>query len=314
MFSLPFHTKRSILIQKPISEVFDFIANFENWKSWSPWLCQEPDCPTNITGHPQEVDHSQSWDGRRIGTGNMKLVSLEAPQSLKYEINFLKPWKSHSKVEFQLNSSNGQTEVTWLMDGTVPIFMFFLRKMMSAWVGSDYDRGLNMLKDILETGVVHSKVEVKEQDVQQDSFHYLGKYTSCAISDIGPMMEKDFQQLNADVQEGKVTEPDIFFSFYHKWDLVNGRCEYTAGLGYKNKPKENSSYKYGHIREHQAFNVNHIGSYKHLGNAWSTLIGCQRSLKKKAAKDISMYEVYANDPNEVAEKDLVTQLYLPLKG
>ena len=39
------------------------------------------------------------------------------------------------------------------MEGTLPIFLFFMKKKMSAMVGSDYERGLAMLKELLEADI-----------------------------------------------------------------------------------------------------------------------------------------------------------------
>lgn len=36
------------------------------------------------------------------------------------------------------------------MEGTLPIFLFFMKKKNSTMVGSDYERGLAMLKEVLE--------------------------------------------------------------------------------------------------------------------------------------------------------------------
>lgn len=45
------------------------------------------------------------------------------------------------------------------MDGKLPYFMFFMVKMMKNWIGMDYERGLAMLKEFIETGEVISRVE-----------------------------------------------------------------------------------------------------------------------------------------------------------
>ena len=38
------------------------------------------------------------------------------------------------------------------MEGTLPVFMFFMRRKMSSMVGKDYERGLAMLKQVVESG------------------------------------------------------------------------------------------------------------------------------------------------------------------
>ncbi len=313
MFTLPLTIERSITISKPIDEIFAVISDFNTWRSWSPWLCQEPECPVNINGEPGQVGHTQSWDGARIGAGEMELTSSESPKRLEYKLIFLKPWKSHSKVVFELVAEGGDTKVSWYMWGSLPIFLFFMRKMMTALVGSDYDRGLAMLKEFTETGEVPSKVNVIGEETC-DGFYYMGKRRSCHLTDVGPTMVEDFTDLNALIEKGDIPKPDLAVSFYHQYDMTRQRCEYTSGFGYETKPgvQNINDLESGHIEEHRALRVDHLGPYRHLGNGWSTAHGLLRASKKKPSKSIPMYEIYGNLPDEVAEKDILTKIHMPV--
>lgn len=315
MFSLPFSTERTVEIDAPAERVFDFLGDFENWPTWSPWLIQERECTYRAEKLAGRPGHFQAWEGQRIGSGKMKLIEAKRHELLSYELNFLKPWKSRSQVQFELEDKLQSTRVTWKMQGTVPVFLFFMRKMMSAWVGNDYDRGLSMLKDQLENGHIHSQVEVAG-DVHRDGFFYYGIRRTCKISEIGPMMTHDFEEIAQLSEQQKLAHPDWVVSLYHKFDLVRGECEYTSGFAYKNpvefkrKPKQ---YDTGKIGSHLAIRVDHQGAYKHLGNAWSTAMSVQRAEKKKLSKKIPMYEIYTNDPKDTKDADLRTEVYLPLQ-
>jgi len=314
MFSLPFTVKRSIDIEKPVEEVFAAIADFNTWKAWSPWLCQEPEARVDISGSPGFEGHEQRWDGKRIGAGHMKLTELDRNKKLGYALNFLKPWKSRSTVVFDFGEKNGKTEVVWYMSGTVPIFLFFIRTMMSALVGSDYERGLAMFKEYLETGQVNTRVSV-EGMVERPGFFYTGRHRVCGTPEVGQAMESDFEFLEKLKADGKLQAPDFNFSFYHKYDFVKKSCEYTSGYGYSANPDQpaGQDLKTGRVEPHQGFMVRHLGPYRHLGNAWSTAMSCQRSLKLKLSKSIPMYEIYKTLPGQVDEAQVDTEIYLPLK-
>jgi len=312
MFDLPFTTERTLHINKPMDEIFNLVSDFNTWRSWSPWLCQEPECPVQITAAANTIGHAQAWNGERIGQGEMRLTAT-APDHLEYDLHFLKPWKSHSRVTFKFTPQDDGVTVVWSMRGTVPIFLFFLRNMMSAWIGSDYTRGLAMLKEYAETGKVLSRVEVKGE-VERDSFHYLGRHRKCAIADIGPGMQTDFESLADLEKQNKLPAPDFFLSFAHQFNFVKGECEYTAAYGYRNAPEHQASdLEKGMIPQHQAQQVDHFGAYHHLGNAWSTLIGYQKHNKKKPSKRIPKYEVYVTLPDSDTEENLHTQLYAPFR-
>jgi len=153
MLSIPFTVQRSIVIDKPTNAVFDLVSDFNTWPSWSPWLSQEPECPVEIEGAPGKPGHKQSWDGKKIGSGHMKLAEVIPGQRLDYELFFVKPWKSQSKATFEFGQEGQATWVSWSMEGTLPIFLFFLKKKMSAMVGRDYERGLAMLRELMEAEI-----------------------------------------------------------------------------------------------------------------------------------------------------------------
>ena len=62
----------------------------------------------------------------------------------------------------------------------------------------------------------------------------------------------------------------------------------------------------------RAFRVDHTGSYKHLGNAWSAAYQHVRYKKLKQRKGLD-FEIYRNDPNETPAAELQTSVFLPLK-
>lgn len=315
MFSLPFSLSRSKKIDHSIQDVFKMVGDFSTWKAWSPWLCQEPECPVKISGNSLEKGHQQKWDGKRIGTGEMMLVELKADQLLAYELNFTKPWKSKSEVSFEFVAEGGSTIVTWKMKGSVPIFLFFLRNKMASFVGADYERGLLMLKELLETGKVLSAVKFKGV-VERDGFYYYGLRRNCELSEMGAAMEEDFTELESMFNNSELPKPDFVCSLYHKFDMVGGQCEYTSGFAYKKPIDSKSEAKLvsGQIGVHKSIQVDHKGSYEHLGNAWSTAYSCQSIERKKVAKNIPLYEIYVNEQAKVPESDLETQIFLPVQG
>lgn len=314
MFSIKFNLERSTTIEATVDSVYKTISDFHSWPRWSPWLCQEPDCPVDISGPPAEPEHTQAWDGQRIGAGRMTLAKAVANTRLAYDLYFIKPWKSHSKVDFSFKENGNGTQVTWSMQGTLPFFLFFMKKMMSAWVGCDYERGLSMLKEYIETGTVLSQVSVAGV-AEQAGFSYVGRRKECAIDDVGPSMEAVFTEIMQAVERGELEKPDFNLSFYHNYDMVNRRCQYTAASGYRQAPSAvpPEGYVQASISGHRALQVAHLGPYRHLGNAWSTAMTWQRSDKLKVNKTIPMYEIYTTMPREEEEEKIETRIFLPVK-
>lgn len=311
MFSIPFSVQKNVEIDKNIEEVYAAVSNFDTWPKWSPWLCQEPECPVTVSGTPGAAGHRQFWDGKLIGSGEMTLKEVTAGSVLNYDLLFLKPWKSRSQAGFTFAASGDRTQVTWWMTGTLPIFLFFMKKMMSAWVGGDFKRGLSMLKELLETGDVITETQVKGA-VDQKAFYYVGKGRACSVAEVGPAMQEDLGFMAQLLEAGKVPQPKEVLSVYHKYDMVSGQCEYTSGFAYDSEVTAPDGAHAGQLPVHRAVRVDHIGPYRHLGNAWMAAIGCARG-QHKMNKKLPMYEFYRTNPEETPEDENTVEIFVPVK-
>ena len=179
-------------------------------------------------------------------------------------------------------------------------------------MGADYERGLDMLKAYVEESEVPSKLEFTGNQSFEGG-KYVGIKTSCSLDDVGPKMEADFGKLNALMQEKGISDVQMA-TIYHKWNIPKNSVAYTACLISKEAPSDISSgFVTGEIPSTSCYVLRHVGSYKHLGNAWSTLYTMQRSKEFKVNKGIHPFELYQNNPQTTAEKDLITDVYFPIK-
>ena len=314
MFSLDMRVERDIKINESNGKVSEYLSNFQNWKEWSPWLKLEPGCEVNINGAPGQIGHSQKWNGEVIGSGQMSLVE-KSDKELRYHLQFLKPWKSKADVSFQLSPSGESTQVEWKMKSRFPIFLFFMKNMMESLVGMDYERGLGMMKEALESGEVNSDTEFNGIE-ERKPMYYIGRRTQCDLDSIGKKMEDDLRVMGKYLEEGSLPKPEGVFSLYKDFDFVKRRCDYTTGFLYSSEQQRGSlsdSFVVGSMPSHRALKMSHQGPYRFLGNAWSAIHGFQRAKKHKVNKNVSMYEIYLNDPEKVKEENIQTELYLPVK-
>jgi len=147
--------EKSTVIDAPVEKVYNVLSDFNQWKPWSPWLITEPEAKVTVA----EDAKSYEWEGKRTGAGKMAITDESTNHSINIDLNFFKPWKSKAKVRFRIEHEGEGTKVTWFMDSSLPFFMFWMTKMMTALIGMDYDRGLSMLKEYAETGAVSTKLD-----------------------------------------------------------------------------------------------------------------------------------------------------------
>lgn len=303
-----FSVSRSIVIEAPVEKVYSILRDFRQWPQWSPWLIAEPGCTLEYTGDGK----GYAWVGNIVGSGEIHVTDETPPRRMQCDLNFLKPWRSHADVRFDLSEKDGGTEVMWLMDSKLPFLLFFMKKMMIAMIGNDYERGLAMFKDYFETG--DSKSELSFGSASFDAFHYVGKTSTCSTEEIGPTMAADLKRLGEWVTTEGIEPAGAPLSIYHKWDMVTGVASYTSAIPVASIPETlPDDLQSGGMPSISTYAITHTGPYRHLGNAWSSGIMHGRAKMFDQRRGIHPFEIYENDPQEVPEDELKTVVHFPVK-
>jgi DNA gyrase inhibitor GyrI len=304
-----FSIAKSIVINDSPENVFKTARDFKKWPIWSPWLIAEPDCEVNYSADGT----SYNWDGRIVGSGEMTVTGEEASKSIDYQLMFLKPWKSESQVRLLFKPTDKGTEVTWTMDGSLPFFMFWMKKSMIAMIGMDYDRGLKMLKAVVETGANPSKLEFHGEG-SQPACHYVGVSTECTISEIGPQVGRDFRKLMDWLKETHTEPSGPPFTIDHRFDMVTQITQYTACFPVESPPSSPpEGFVSGERPQSPTYAIKHTGPYHFLGNAWASGMFRARSKVFAQNKKIDPFEIYENNPEETPENELITVVHFPTK-
>ena len=145
-----YEVRRSLLMSVDARTVFDKVRDFRTWKEWSPWLMHEPETRLEFSENADQEGGSYTWDGARVGAGKLTHESLQPPARIEERIEFTRPFKSVCKVWWEFEDRDGQTEVTWCMQGRMPFFLRFMTAMTKQMIEKDYDLGLAMLRGVLD--------------------------------------------------------------------------------------------------------------------------------------------------------------------
>ena len=223
---VPLVLKRHRAIKAPRDEIFAKVRDFRSWPEWSPWLLAEPDAQVTYTKNTTNVGGKYSWNGDIVGAGEMEHIEIREPYRLDMALRFTKPYKSTAKVTMELRDVNHGTDVAWSMDSKMPAVMI---PMFRTMIGMDYDRGLRMLGELMETGTILSRLEV-HGTVDRPAIYWIGIESSCSMDNIGPAMTKSFEELKERIEAAGIT-PTLCLSIYTKWDFKTTTCNYTAAFG-----------------------------------------------------------------------------------
>lgn len=302
--------KKSIVINKSASEVFAKLNDFNEWKVWSPWLVMEPKALVNVREDKKYYD----WKGDIVGSGNMSITNEVVNKSIDSDLTFLTPFKSKAKVGFVLEELADGTKVSWTMESSLPFFLFWMKKKMEVFIGMDYDRGLQMLKDYVEDGKVHSDLVFKPNQELKGG-KYIAIKTDCTMDTISSYMENDYSKLMTYVMENHQDKLDGYaFSIYHKFDPVKGGVSYSACVPLNEIPSDlPEGVTVGEKPTLKTYAVNHKGSYRHISNAWTAQMMYSRAKVYKMDRKHHPMEVYLNSPKNTPENDLETEVHFVVK-
>jgi hypothetical protein len=149
-----FSLERSVVIDKPKGEVFEYVRYLENQYNYSVWGAMDPDMTQEFRGEDGTAGFVSAWEGNEdVGRGEQEIVSITEGERIDYELRFFEPFESTSDAYMITESvMEDQTRVTWGFAGSFPrpMNLMLLFMDMNEMIGRDYETGLSNLKTILE--------------------------------------------------------------------------------------------------------------------------------------------------------------------
>lgn len=144
---------RSIRIQASPQAIFPFLDDLRLFGAWSPFEQLDPAAKRRFSGSPRGTGAVYEWDGnRKLGSGRLEIIDTAPGKRVILELEFFRPFKADSLVEFSLKPVSGGTEVRWEMDGARP----FIVKLLGLFLnleeinGREFEKGLAALKALVE--------------------------------------------------------------------------------------------------------------------------------------------------------------------
>ncbi|MBR9846494.1 MAG: SRPBCC family protein [Algicola sp.] len=150
-----YEVNRSIIINRALPDVFNYLKHIKNQDQWSPWKKKDPDMKQEFIGTDGQIGFIAKWDGNKeVGLGEQEIINIIENDRVEARLRFFKPWKSESDAVTKVEDvGGGQTKVTWGFSGKnkVPANIFMMLYNVDKHVGKDFEEGLASLKEILES-------------------------------------------------------------------------------------------------------------------------------------------------------------------
>lgn len=145
---------RTITINKPRNEVFNYIKYLKNQDHFNKWVMMDPNLKKEFKGIDGTEGFVYAWEGnKKAGKGEQEIKRIAEGEHLDVEIRFIKPFEAIASAPFTTESVNGnQTKLTWGMSSRMkyPMNIMLLFMNMDKLLGKDLETSLGTLKGILE--------------------------------------------------------------------------------------------------------------------------------------------------------------------
>jgi uncharacterized membrane protein len=145
--------EREITINKPKTEVFNYVKHLKNQDNYSNWVMQDPAMKKEFRGMDGTVGFVYAWDSNKknAGKGEQEIKNIKEGERVDVEVRFQKPFQGVATAPIITEGmSANQTKVKWAMNGKSKYPLNFMNLFMDNMLGKDLEASLNNLKTILE--------------------------------------------------------------------------------------------------------------------------------------------------------------------
>lgn len=150
-----FAVERTVTVNKPLPETYDFLTSLEKQDKWSKWTQLDPNMKKTYIGTDKTVGFISRWESqhKQVGEGEQEIKKLIPNQRIENELRFMKPMKSIANAYFTVaDEGDNRTRVAWGFTSRTPwpfnAFMLFFN--MENAVGKDFEEGLGNMKRMIE--------------------------------------------------------------------------------------------------------------------------------------------------------------------
>jgi len=141
-----------IIINKPISEVYEFVKIIENQKYYSKWVMLDPNVKVSYVGTDGTVGAYSSWESEmdEVGIGQQEIISMEENKRIDYELRFKVPFEATDTAFTTFEAiDSSHTKVTNGFKSKMPFPMNLMMPIVEKMLKKDIDGNMRRLDSVL---------------------------------------------------------------------------------------------------------------------------------------------------------------------
>lgn len=302
---MEFEVSKEMAVEPAV--VFKEISDFRNWEAWNPWAAMDSTTVNSYSGPKSGLGTRMDWTGDLLGSGSQEIIEETKNEFVKVRLLF-NDFPGENFANWKLEKVAGGTNVTWTFDGGEIPFLF---RGFSVLFGKEslvenYNSGLNGLKAVVEAKPV---MEPTVETIS-DTWYIGVSMDNITEADLsggnvhGPAFGKIMEFLAGEGVDA--SGMPITIVRRHSEESM----DLTFAIPVADSIAGSSELIVSKIPGGKAMSTIHYGSYESSGETWYA-IGDYIEGNGVAVRYFP-YEIYLNDPDSVAESEIMTKIVFPV--
>jgi uncharacterized protein YndB with AHSA1/START domain len=251
--------KAEIEIALEPMQIFSSVASFENREIWDPWVAQDATTKVKVDFKPGYVGSSYSWDGEKLGTGKMQVVSVKEESYIESSLWFGEV-DLPSLVEWNFTPTDGGTHVVWSFSQETKYPVGRLGMIFGKiFLKQSFEIGLASLKGYLEAlpwpesnlGPITIETQAAMLAMVADG--------AGTMETIGEQLGELYGLIYTEIEKQKLQVTGPAFVHYLDYDASTGHSSYQAGFQVTKKGKSSGNVVWVTYPKMKVVQAIHIG-------------------------------------------------------
>jgi len=304
---------RSITIDRPASKVFKAINSMHHFNKWSPWSSYDPEAKYEFLGPEYGEGSKMTWQGNeQVGSGKQTIIESVSNTLVKTELYFDGQGDDPSWATYKIKGVGESTEVSWIFDTDFKgkILSRYFGMMMDGMLGPEYEKGLQNLKTLVEAQPVYDFSGFSVESVESQNVLYI-RTSGNTSEDMSVVIRDAYAKVTDFMGASGINFGGMPMAITRSWE--NSIWEFDAAIPVDLTSIEGDTgeIQLGQTYAGKAVKYMQRGSYDQSEASYALLDAYIE--ENELARNGNPWEVYANDPASVAESEILTLIYQPIK-
>lgn len=299
-------------IAAPAATVFAQVNDFHRVQLWSSLADLDPNARIVFSGPERGEDATMTWDGAIIGTGTQTISESRPFERVVTLIN-----NGEARTWFDLSTQTGTTTVSWGFetDYGYNVAGRYIALLLNNVIRQEHTEAIANLKTLAESlpAADFGELEIEHLVTQAQDIAYLPTTSAPEPAAISDAMGEAYFEILTFIDEQGLEETGAPMSVTRSFD--GSALLFDAAIPVRGALEEaaevTGGVRIGKTWAGPVIRVRHIGSYRTLGATHNKISAYLAALGIERAG--AAWESYVSDPTKVAETELVTYVYYPVR-